>query len=217
MTISRRAIKNAPAVTFIALLVACAGTAPGARPDDMSARQHRDQAQAHASSAQDHDRKYDPSQERPRPFTRARAETDALDNPTQVHRRHAADHRRHAEQHAEAAAELENFRAVECGKIPPATRAVCPLVGAVERVEDVHDGVRLVLFPDARTDAVVEHMRCHYAFGREPGRQGMDQCPLYVRDIRIERGADGRSVTITSSYAQSIELLRQRARAHAGS
>ena len=63
-----------------------------------------------------------------------------------------------------------------------------------------------------RVDAVVEHMRCHYAFARARAFVDAVSCPLYFRGVEIRRGFDPLAVEITVKDAVGIRDIRVRAR-----
>ncbi|MEQ9321348.1 MAG: hypothetical protein RIF41_19445 [Polyangiaceae bacterium] len=196
------------------LLTACFPT-PGARPDDMSADEHRAHADHHDELAAEHARQYDPE---------ARAEehtgTDTnpalwevkIYNPTQWHRADAAAHRRHAADHRAAASRLEAFEDQECGKFPPETRPTCPLIGAVERVEDVAGGVQVVIAHGIRPLALADHARCHRAFARTHDHRGMPDCPLYMEGVSIS--LEGSVLQLTVDDEAALPELRRRAHEH---
>lgn len=198
-----------------ALFSAACFPTPGARPDDMSADDHRAHASRHDELATEHARQYDPE---------ARAEehsgTDTnpalwevkIYNPTQPHLADAAAHRRHAADHRAAADELEAFEEEECRSFPPETRALCPLIGAVERVENVEGGVRMVIADGIRSRALADHAQCHRAFARTQGHEGMPDCPLYLDGVSIslQRGA----LQLTVEDDRAVPELRRRAHAH---
>src|SRR6266540_1637450 len=50
---------------------------------------------------------------------------------------------------------------------------------------DIAGGVRFVLAEGAPTEAVVAHMRCHFAWARSRGFVQMPGCPIYLKGISI--------------------------------
>lgn len=135
-------------------------------------------------------------------------------NPTTVYLRLARQHEKHASEHLSAARRLEEFEQGGCKAFAPEIRAVCPLLGQVDAVEDVPGGVRVWLSEGVDVDAAVAHMRCHLAFGRAHGRAGMESCPLYVPEVRVERVRQSRGVDLESSDPGPVDELRQRTRLH---
>lgn len=210
MTIHRRML----AASAVTLLVACGGS-QGTRPDDMSAEEHRRAAAEEDAASQGHESQYD--EDARQQMGPANASPDLLYgladyNPTEGHRASAQRHQDLAAEHRAAAAALETFEEQECSRFPPETRAVCPMLGQVAAVEDVPGGVRLRLSDDANAAAVADHIRCHLAYARTQGREGMDHCPLYVDGATVDT-SDGITLT-TSSGDAAVRELRRRAHAH---
>jgi hypothetical protein len=201
--------------------VGCASQAPGTQPGDMSAAEHRDHARSHERSAEAHEEHYDPNASKPSQSSYGERQLGAefeysmsTYNPTREHLGLAGEQREIAHQHSEAAAELERFAEAECGKFPPQSRAACPVLGGVGAAEDVPSGSRLHLAEGASARAVLDHMRCHHAFARMKGYDGMPQCPMYLPDVEMLAAADGTSITITSKDPRTAAEIRRRARAH---
>jgi len=133
-------------------------------------------------------------------------------NPTEGHLAQAQQHQDLAAEHRAAAEELEAYEEHECARFPSQTRASCPLLGQVASVEDVDGGVRVVLSEGANAAAVADHMRCHLAYARTQGREGMDRCPLYVEGAAVDSEGD---ITLTTNAGDAaVAELRRRARAH---
>jgi len=228
---------------IVGLLVAtaCGWLSAGTPPDDRSAEAHRREAAKHSGEAAEHLEGYDP-EARGVPCRRwyGRATSTRRTggrgaypqryrypycvsdfywatgeyNPTAIHLTHAADHERRAREHLEAARALEQFEEEQCQAFPPETRVVCPLLGQVDHLEDVSGGVRLQLGEGVNVNAAVAHMLCHQAFARTRGSAGMDECPLYLPGVRVERIGRSRSVELTDP--EDVDELRRRARMHLG-
>lgn len=196
------------------MLSGCA-TASGARPDDMSAAEHREAARRDEKKAAEEEAKYDPDAARgEQSWNNKIYFPEKIYNPTEKHQFNANEYKEYARQHREAAQKLEEYEVEECAAFPKSTRVKCPLIGNVERVEDIEGGARLYFFGDPpNIKAIAEHMRCHYAFGRKVGREGMPDCPLYLKDLDIEISGD-RSVDITSNDAAVVEKIRKRSLHH---
>lgn len=214
---SMNSLRTIPVLLAASLAAACGGN-QGTQPDDMSAEDHRRAAAGEQAESDAHGSRYDPD-------TRATTGSSSAPNsdlfygpevynPTEVHRHASEEHRTLAEQHRAAAAALEAYEEQECGRFPAATRAACPLLGQVAEVEDVDGGVRIELAEEAMRDAVADHMRCHVAYARTQGREGMDQCPLYAEGASVTSDADGVILT-TDAGEEAVGELRRRARAHA--
>jgi hypothetical protein len=207
---------------LLAIGFGCGAGASAVKPDDMSAAEHRREAAAERAAAGEHARKYDPAAARPVPAASVGSDAQSsylfpttVYNPTDIHLAESDRHRAHARQHEKAAQALEHFEEVECRNFPPATRAACPLLAPVTRVDDIDGGVRVTLQRGARVDAVVAHMRCHYAYARARGFEQRVSCPLYMPGIDIRASRDGSAVEITAADAKAVGELRTRAREEA--
>lgn len=190
---------------------ACATVSPGSRPDDMSAAEHRATAERHAAEAAKSDALFDPAAKATR-SPDEREDFGAYEevyNPTKVNLEIAEKHREHSRQHRAAATALETFEKQECRGFSTPVRASCPLLGVVERVNNIEGGVRLLLSDGVNTRAAADHMRCHYAFGRTRGRHGMSGCPLYLGDLEISVSGK-RSIDVIAKDPAIVEQLRTR-------
>jgi hypothetical protein len=201
------------------LAPACGGSQPAVKPDEMSAAQHREEAQRNVMAAQAHEREYDPGVTAPLPPEDATGAgynfTASSYNPTEWHLAEANRLREHAEQHRKAAKALERFEDRECKAFPPSTRGACPLLGPVTGIENIGGGIRATFAPGTRVDAVVAHMRCHFAYAQARGFAEAAACPLYLRGIDIRRGADPLSVEIVSKDPGTTAEIRGRSREEA--
>lgn len=195
---------------FAALLLACAGSPDPVR-EDLTAEGHEREAEEEEREAEDHEGRYNPHATTAGGAT-ARFGVDAY-NPTEAQLAAAEEHRAHAEAHRQRAAELRAFEEAQCSEFPAETRAACPLLVGLERVEDVGGGVRMTFARDADITPVVEHIRCHLAFAAAQGRDGMEDCALYVSGAELEV-SDGAVLLTTTERAQVAEL-RRRVRAQA--
>ena len=208
------------ALIGLSLLVACSSQAAGTNPDDMSAEEHQAAAEAHEATAEKHAEDYDPEARTAGPPVSDdpfRGAVYGLEtyNPTEYHHRMSERHQDHARQHREAGETLLAFEEESCGKFPAETRAECPLMGQVQAVEDVDGGVQLNFREGVSLAAVEAHMKCHFAYARTQGYEGMDSCPLYLRGLSIESDAESHTVTVTTTDSAVVESLRQRSREHA--
>jgi hypothetical protein len=216
----------------LVLALGCSWLRPGTRPDDMSAQAHRREAEEHARWEAEHQRAYHPEARSragaspefgPHP-QRSRFGYRYSDlywdvreyNPTQVHRDRAKRHSDLAREHAKAARALEEFEESECQAFPRETRVVCPLVAQVESMQDVFGGVRVHLAEGVNVNAAMTHLRCHQAFARARGREGMDSCPLYMPGVWVERFRSSREVDLLALDPDDVDELRRRAREHLG-
>jgi len=204
------------------VLVSAAGCGTGGgsvKPDDMGAAQHREEAARENAAAREHSKDYDAKAAVPSPFRPTVAAgsgeylfSPSVYNPTDVHLQRADEHRAHARQHEKAAEALERYEAAECFNFPPSTRAACPLLGPVTRIDDIAGGVRVTFVPGTRVDAVVAHMRCHYAYARARAFEETMSCPLYMRGIEIKPGRDPMTIEITAGTPEQVQDLRARSR-----
>jgi hypothetical protein len=201
------------------MLVSCADTAPAVKPDEMSAARHREEAAREATIASREGNLYRPEAARPSPFGDPLGKdylySPPLYNPTEGHLAEAEKHSQHARQHEAAAAYLERFEEVECRDFPPGSRAACPLLGPVVRIDDVPGGVRVQFKQGTRVDAVIAHMRCHYSFARARAFEEAAGCPLYLRGIEIRSALDPMAVEIVSADPKVASNIRARSREEA--
>jgi hypothetical protein len=199
---------------------ACAAREPNVKPTDMSAAEHRAAAQHQKELASEDAAHYRPGDARVvalAPPGNAMAGVEfpvSVYNPTEGYLRQADEHRAHAKEHERAAAALEKFEEGECREFPESTRAACPLLGPVAKIDDVERGVRVTFASGTRVDAVVAHMRCHYAFSRAHGFDARVSCPLYMPGIQIEQ-AGAAAVDIKQQNKEQVADLRARAREEA--
>jgi hypothetical protein len=207
---------------FMATSVGCGAVPPAVKPDDMSAAEHRKEAAKERAEAGEHTHQYDPGAARVAPTGAIGTSPDgnsqfsaSVYNPTETHLARADQHQAHARQHDKAAQALERFEEVECRNLPPSSRAACPLLSPVTRIDDIEGGVRVTLVPGSRVATIVSHMRCHYAYARARGFEERVSCPLYMKGVDIRTSRDGAAVEITTADAKAVGELRGRARQEA--
>jgi hypothetical protein len=180
------------------------------RADDMSAAQHRAEAQRESHAAEQAARRDGPS------MTPRRSPSDsAVYDPNEHHQQEVMSQREHARQHAAAAEFLERFEDRECRDVPVASRAACPLLGPVTRLEDVPGGVRAWFASAKRVPAAMAEMRCHYAYARARHFDEAIGCPLYVRAIEIRQALDPSAIEIVSRDEKIARRIRETARQQA--
>lgn len=200
----------------VLLVGACSSQAPGTKPDDMSAEEHQKHAMQHQKTSEEHQEQYEPgaraTREEPPVDPDKDVYTVEVYNPTEHHRDSAKQHQRHAEQHRQAAQKLVSYEEKHCAKFPEETRSSCPLMSQIKAVEDVDGGARITFREGVPMQATVDHMKCHFAFARAQGYEGMKSCPLYLEGVSVE--ADGQSVTLTTDKPEAVEPLRKRSREH---
>jgi hypothetical protein len=199
-------------ITFTVPVLLFAGCASSelVRADDMSAAQHRMEAERENEAAAQAAQRYKPP---------AAAPVSTTDPPgydaNEEHRREAASRREHARQHESAAEFLEHFEDRECRHVPPASRAACPLLGPVIRIEDVWGGIRAWFTDEKRAATVIAEMRCHYAYARSRHFDEAIGCPLYVRGVEIHQALDSKAIEIIARDEKTVHAIRERGRQQA--
>jgi hypothetical protein len=191
------------------------GCARNVRPDDLSAAQHRAEAEKERAAAEQHLGAYDPKARSILHTTHGGAEgvvvaseTSVSYNPTEWQLSEAQRHSRHAKEHEAAAAQLEGFEASECSGFAPSVRAACPVLGPVEQLETLPDGVRFHLAASVDANTALAHMRCHLAYARARGYP--ETCPLYLKGIEIRSGGP-HAVDIVSRDGKVVRAIQRRA------
>jgi hypothetical protein len=190
---------------LLVVVSGCAGQAL-VRADDMSAADHRRAAEQAETRASRETRAYDGNA--------SPAFPDGYD-PKENHRHSADESREHARQHTAAAAFLEQFEDAQCAGVSPSSRAACPLLGPLVRLDDVPGGVRATFASPARARAAIAEMRCHYAFARARHFDEQVGCPLYVTGIDVRSGLDPRSAEIVAKDEKTARLIRELSRTQA--
>ena len=180
---------------MLLLGASCAGSKQAVRPEDMSVAEHR------AAAARESEAAAQASRVGPVICSSLGLRSDRA--PLLEADRHLA----HSQQHLAEAHALEAFEIEECRDFPPRTRAACPLLSSVVGIEDIPRGVRVRMARGVRVDAVVAHMRCHYAYARARGFADAVSCPLYIRDIDI-RASDNKAAVEESSHTAKREIGR---------
>jgi hypothetical protein len=200
---------KAPAIASLLFLLAPAcASRPLVRADDMSAAEHRNEAERDQAAAAGETRAY-------KQGAGGTPASPAAYDPNDRHRRRAEESREHARQHAAAAAFLEQFEDEECSGVPPSSRAACPLLGPLVGLDDVPGGVRATFVDRARARRATAEMRCHYAFARARHFAETVSCPLYVKGIEVRPGLDLRSVEIVARDQETVRAIRERSREQA--
>jgi hypothetical protein len=209
-------------VLGLALGVGCGSSNTAVRPDQMSADAHRQAAGREREAARNEVRQSQSTALEP---MISLSEGDALQgsypypavmyDPRNEHLTRAQLLSTHAQEHEAAAASLEKFERAECKDFPPSTRTACPLLGPVVELVDVPGGIRVRFKDGIRVDAIVAHMRCHYAYAEAHGFGSTPGCPLYIRGIEIRRARDPMAVEIVGRDAAVAAEIRSRAREEA--
>lgn len=208
-------------IGLLALGAGCGGAKQTVRPDEMSAEAHRQEANKGVTAARNELQQSNSPASQPNMAVSANSNPQGfyypLDmyNPKSQHLLRAQQLSKHAQQHEAAAAYLETFEQAECKEFPPATRAACPLLGPVAEIVDVPGGVRARFAEGTRVDAVVAHMRCHFAYAQSRGFDAGTTCPLDVRGIEIRATSDPRAIEIVGRDATVTNEIRSRSREEA--
>lgn len=204
----RDGTKRASAALVLGILLACT---PGSRHETkpMGGAAHEAQARAHDRAAGAHERQAASGAAQSADRLRYPQELERYD-PAARHRRLGEEHRDHARAHRDVARALRQFEQAQCADFPPERRALCPLLGAVTETEAVPGGVRVRLAPGVPLHAAVAHIRCHIAFGRAHGFEGMDECPLYLPGVRVEPTDGPHALELLVGPDGRVEALRTR-------
>jgi hypothetical protein len=189
------------------------------RPDDMSAARHHEEAERESRVAREIVAQQLPEQRRAGTMIEASRKDHLTSVPVYDAPEgylHAAEiHRQHARDHARAAAFLERFEEAACRDVAQASRAACPLLGPLTRIDDIPGGVRATFKRDTPVDTVLAQMQCHHAYARARGFDDAASCPLYVRGAVFRRADDPIAVEIVSQNKKTATLIRARSREQA--
>ena len=222
--------------TFILIpgVFGCAGSVPGARPQDMSEQQHATAAAEHEREGMQHASRYDP--EAATGVARDCAQYLGScwgTNPTEEHKDQAEEHRRAAAAHRAASQALRDAEARAClgvserdrdvspflhreaiANVKPLTRTVQAGRGLVEQPA----GATVVLLPAAgvtaeRLQRIVE---CHIARNASLGNDvpEMAYCPLVPKGVTatVTSAGNAFAVKIASEDRATAEEILRRAR-----
>ena len=229
-------------VLVTATFVACGGTS-GARPHDMSAAAHETTAASEERAATEHDKQYDPDARRLRgcggPGAVASPCWAGSTNPTDEHRRQAADARARAAEHRAASQALRDAEARACAGLDPEDRDESPFahredIASVERLDrrtsTVSGPARLrtadqlagakITFRAVRglsapwLQRVVDcHLARNAALGHDVPEMGY--CPLVPKEVSATVSAtqSGFAISIRGENPDAAEEVWRRARA----
>lgn len=225
---ARGSLRSIAVASFV-LFGACA--TPGAQPADMTTAGHEAAAEAHAAEASAHAKRYDPDAVAQRRVligagvdiacpsgattgvgVAARCYDEQQYNPTAHHLRSAERHEKMSRDHAGAGAALEAYEEGACKLLAPKVRASCPLLGQLEKVDRLSNGVRLSPRPGVNVEAWRAHVACHLAFAQAKGMEGMSMCPLGQAGVRAV--AVGNGIELTSDDPVTAEKLVELAQSH---
>jgi len=172
-------------LSAVAFAVSCTTT----RSEEMTAVEHRNEAQLLEQRAAQERAQYDPGATRSipvrSPFVDAPDRFTGAYNPTAEHLYAADREMRAAADHLKAAKRLEAFEDARCMDIAPEARSACPLLASqVKRIAESERGIVLYLKNDV--DAVDTHRRldCHLAYAQAQGFM-RPSCPLFVKGMQL--------------------------------
>jgi hypothetical protein len=204
------------------LIAAFAGCgSQSVKPDDMSAADHRAEAARERDKARN-EAATGGAGETPGPGVVAPGTTPMTRTPFyephpevaktgSPHLQAAEEHSRHAGEHERAAQALEAFEDAECRAIAPEERPSCPLLHDVVRIEDTAGGVRVVFADKVDVAEVVAHIRCHLAYSRTRAFADVEDCPLYVRGVKVAP-AGMHAITLTADESETVQRIRRLSR-----
>lgn len=215
------------AALTVALVSSC--STPGAKPTDMTTSGHESAATAHASEAAEHAAQYDADATAPKRVllgvgdatcptaptgvgATARCYSTEQYNPTAHHLASAERHAKMAKDHAGAAAKLAAYEDGACKLFDANVRASCPLLGQMEKVERLPNGVRLVPKAGVNVAAWQAHIACHLAFAQAKGAEGMPMCPLGIPGVHATTAGD--AVELTADDADAAARLLSLSQSH---
>ena len=185
----------------------------------MSVEEHKKHAEKEQEVASKHREKYDEKATAVKTSPHKIADKNepyetTLYNPTKYHLKEAKKHQKYAKQHQKAAEKLINFEEKHCAKFPEQTRKQCPLLGTIKSAANIPNGIEITLREGVPVKPTVEHIKCHFAFARTVGYEGMKSCPLYLKKVLVEQTSDSRTIKLTTTQSSAVKPLRKRTRAH---
>ncbi len=201
-------------------LLSCGHSSKAVRPEELSVEQHRQEAARERMLAEEDYAKYQPGASGPLPggvggypdAPRVYPVDVFPFNPTERALSQAEAHLRHAREHEQAAKALETYEEAECRSFQPKMRAACPLLGPVQKIEDLADGVRITLADGVPLAPVLAEMRCHLAFARARNFEGAPDCPLYMRGVEIAPSHDDTAIEVRSKSPAVARAIREQSR-----
>lgn len=221
------------------MLAGCATTTPGSRPHDMSAAQHEEHAQTHATAAEQHAAQYDAGAAETRERCRSGVKGAPKDicwtsvvNPTEAHLREAEEHRRHAADHRAGSAALREAEARACVGLNADDRDGSPFehVNDIAGVEPLIEKSGTPKAPAQRTVGATVTFRavpgmtaewlqrlvdCHLARNASLGHvvPEMPNCPLVPKgaEARVTSTGNGLAVAIRSDDPTTAREVLSRA------
>lgn len=210
----RRGSKAFRAALLAGALLAL-GSCRHTQPDEMSAEEHRAEADRHRRESMEQSAQFDPAAREISAWrTPFDAEAPVVENPTLPHMQAAELHRSHAEAHERAAAKLEELESAACRDLSHEAHSNCPLLTPyVAKVRETSKGVELMLKDDAPVDELVGRMRCHLAWSRTEGfpPEELPACPLYRKGAVVERTGE-RTVAVQTQSPSVAALIREDSR-----
>lgn len=228
--------KTSPlALSLPLILVGACAHGPGTAPEDMSAAEHIETAQAENEIAAEHAAKYDPAAteaERKCMSYKEGACWTSTTNPTEEHQDLAEKHRQLAAQHRSASKELRRTEASRCAGIDEADRDMSPFAHRedIQSVSPVWEesytgkvktrellGAKVVFraVPGMTTEWLQRVVDCHLARNATLGfdQPGMFYCPLNLPhvDAVVRSTGNGFSITVRSDDPETAKKVLRRA------
>jgi hypothetical protein len=195
------------ALAISGLLSSCAST-PGAKPEDMSAKAHEEEAVKEAEMAQELAAKA------------ASAEQTGIGlsagaSPAEAAELQAERHLEHAQDHLAAAEALRNAEEEACKSLPAGVRESCPLLGPIVATEATTHGALIAVRRGTDMKLLIAEIRCHIAVANTEGRQGMEHCPLYVPGVQVKQ-VGPTVIELSTAGEANVRELQERVAAHIG-
>jgi hypothetical protein len=187
------------------------------RSKEMTAVEHRNEAQLHEQQAARERAQYNPDAERSLPIRGPMAEVPGADvrtyNPTEGHLFEADRQMREAARDLAAAKRLEAFEDVRCKDLAPAVRSACPLLASsVSRVVETDRGVKLYLKPDVDVADTHRRLDCHLAYAEAQGFT-RPSCPLFVKGMTIAlQRSPQEAIELYAGERQVADVIKAQAR-----
>lgn len=207
-------------LTFgVSALAVVAASSCSHTQEELTAPEHRAAAAEHRAAALEERERYDPSQEKraplpPRtPFNdQVMLDPDATTyNPTEEHLHRADAQMKEAAAHLKAARKIESFEHQACKAIAPAQRASCPLLASqVALVNQLPNGLALVLKPGANGEDINQRLNCHLAYANANGFD-RPSCPLFVKGMDIRLKGDS-VLELTAEQPEAVQAMKRQAR-----
>jgi hypothetical protein len=185
------------------------------RSAELTAAEHRAEAEVHLRNARKEAAEYDATQTTRfpgrDPYVASPSDWTSTYNPTGEHLAAADAEMRKAAEHVAAARRLEAFENAACRDIAPEERSACPLLAsAVTAVHETKFGVELALKPGVDGADTHRRLDCHLAYAEANGFD-RPSCPLFVRGMSI-RLRDSTVLVLSGTTLDVAKALQEQAR-----